>query len=385
MRERRARPRLIALAGLLLCGCDLGSEVEHAPPVPNRVDAAGNVGLSAAEREALDLRVETAAVSSLVVTSLRFGVVTTAPGDEALVVASLAGRVPGPPVVALGDQVGAGAALLSFEPLLDPAALTGLRAQALEVEGLLRAANARVGALESERDRVRELLGLQLGTPADLKRAEADLSSEQARVEALSRTVETLAGAVAGPSQLLAPIAGRVVELEARTGDVVAQGTLLVRLVREGPRRIALSVPPPDLPGTAYRVQPGTPDSVEAQLLCRGGVVGPDGTRTDLLLLPPGDQLLPGATVAVEVVSAPAGVVVPAQAVVTRGRDPVVFVEVGEGRYHPRTVCVAARSDLSVLLASGVEAGQRVVVQGAAALLGELGHAGGDLSGRAPE
>lgn len=368
--------RLLALvAGLLLGGCDLGSEVEHAPPVPNRVDAGGCVVLSAAERAALDLRVEAASVQSLVTTSLRFGVVTAAPGDEALVVAPVAGRVHGPPAVGLGEAVQAGDSLLAFEPLLDLAAATGLRTQALEVEAQLQGARARVAALETERDRVRELLTLQLATPADLGRAEADLAGEQARAESLVRAGAALAR-VEGPGQLLAPIAGRVVELEARAGDVVGQGTRLLRIVQEGRRWIALSVPPADSPGTAYRVRGGTSDPVEAQLHSQGSVVGPDGTRTDLLLLPPGATLLPGLTVAVEVVSVRAGVVVPPHAVVSDRDGPVVFLEAAEGRYQPRTVTVTTRSDLAVLLGSGVEAGQRVVVQGAAALLAERGHAG---------
>jgi membrane fusion protein, heavy metal efflux system len=371
--------KLVVVVGLLLGGCDLASEAEHAPPVPNRVDASGCVGLTAAEREALDLKVEAATLSTLVVSSLRFGLVTTAPSDEALLVAPVAGRIQASPSVALGEEVHAGDPILSFEPLLDPVALSGLRTQALEVEGQLQVARARIGALESERDRVRELLVLQLTTPADVKRAEADLLGEQARVEALTRSSAALNLTVGGPGPLLAPIAGRVVELQARAGDVVAQGTRLARIVREGRRWIAVSVPPADPPGTAYRVQPGTSDLVEAQLLTRGSVIGPDGTRTDLLVLPTEASLLPGLTVAVEVLNAPSGVVVPAHAVMSHGQGSVVFLEISEGRYKPRAVTVVARSGMLVLLGSGVDAGQRVVIQGAAALLGELGHAGAEL------
>jgi hypothetical protein len=114
---------------------------------------------------------------------------------------------------------------------------------------------------------------------------------------------------------------------------------------------------------------------VEARLLSRGGVVRADGTRQDRIEVasPDAARVLPGATLAIEVVREVEGVIVPEQAVALYAADAVVFVELEPGQFASRKVSLGARDD-GLILVDGVSAGERVVTRGAPSLLGELGH-----------
>ena len=85
----------------------------------------------------------------------------------------------------------------------------------------------------------------------------------------------------------------------------------------------------------------------------------------------PAQQLRPGMTGAVTLeMGAPHdAVVVPVAAVVYDDAQPVVFVEEAGGRYALRAVKLGVVRRDRVEIASGVEAGARVVVTGAASLL----------------
>ena len=97
-------------------------------------------------------------------------------------------------------------------------------------------------------------------------------------------------------------------------------------------------------------------------------------TRTAPLRLRVRDQehrLRPGmtGTVTLEVGAPHDAVVVPSAAVVYDDAQPVVFVDEGDGRYVLRPVRLGVVRDGRIEVASGVQAGDRVVVIGAASLL----------------
>jgi Cu(I)/Ag(I) efflux system membrane fusion protein len=56
--------------------------------------------------------------------------------------------------------------------------------------------------------------------------------------------------------------------------------------------------------------------------------------------------------------------VVPASAVIVAGERRVVFVDRGDGRLEPRTVTTGATGEDTIEIASGLEAGERVVASG---------------------
>ena len=97
-------------------------------------------------------------------------------------------------------------------------------------------------------------------------------------------------------------------------------------------------------------------------------------TRTAPLRLrvrDPEHRLRPGmtGTVALEVGGPHDAVVVPGAAVVYDDAQPVVFVDEGKGRYVRRSVRLGVVRDERIEITSGLDAGARVVVTGAASLL----------------
>lgn len=61
---------------------------------------------------------------------------------------------------------------------------------------------------------------------------------------------------------------------------------------------------------------------------------------------------------------APAHIMVPASAIVDRGQSQFVWVEAGPGKYEPRQVTTGGRHGESIVIVSGISAGDNVVVEG---------------------
>jgi len=265
-----------------------------------------------------------------------------------------------------------------MEPLVDAASRGTLEAQRRELQGQVEAARAQVEAKKADLTRVTTLVSSGLATDADRAQAEAALTAERVRVESLQRAMGELARVTGGRMELRAPAPGVVAMLATEAGSVIQQGTVVARIVRAGPRWIDVAVPPGDPIGNSYRVQ-GVEAVVPAKLVVRGAVVQADGTRRDRLEAWPdaAPSLPPGAVVPVEVLHETQGVVVPVSALVRRGHETIVFIEIEQGRYLPRPVHVAARDDARAVISSGVAPGERIVTRGASSLLGELGAEGG--------
>jgi cobalt-zinc-cadmium efflux system membrane fusion protein len=103
-------------------------------------------------------------------------------------------------------------------------------------------------------------------------------------------------------------------------------------------------------------------------------VTDADGTRHDRLIVdaPQSVALRPGSSVSVQVARRSVrGVVLPESALVPGVESDTVFVETPPGVFAARPVRVAARYGGKVRLVSGLNAGDRVVTQGAMALQGE--------------
>ncbi len=93
---------------------------------------------------------------------------------------------------------------------------------------------------------------------------------------------------------------------------------------------------------------------------------GDSGTTRVRLEAPnPGLILRPGMTVDIELEAhGPAGVSVPAEAVLDRGSFQRVYVDLGRGRFDPRKVTTGERTGGRVAILSGLATGEKVVVEG---------------------
>ena len=371
------RAAVIASLGVVLLGC--GAPGSAGSPDS---DATAAVVLTPARRAALDLQVTPAERAAFPIPALRFGRVSARPEEEARVVAPVAGRLLAAPAVSLGERVEAGQLLARLTPLVDTASRATVQAQRRQLSGQAQSAAANVTALEAEVGRMQTLQDTQLATAAELARAEADLTSQRAQAASLRRAEHELGQMTRGAIELRAPIAGIVAELTTDVGALLSQGAPVARVTSAGPRWVDVAVPPREPTGVRYRLRIG--DGLEAALLARGLVVAADGMRRDRLLVDgaSADELLPGAVVAIEVIHERTGAIVAQGSLASRGSERVVFVEIEDSRFEPRTVRVAALADGRALLEEpGVEDGARVVSQGAGALLGEFEGVGGPSEG----
>lgn len=236
-----------------------------------------------------------------------------------------------------------------------------------------RTSQARVELAAAERELARaERLADAL--PAQQRDA-ADTRVNAARAALRVATVTASRGVIR------APFAGTVAAVDAERGEVMTPGAPMIRLVQLDPARISLSVPDRDVvaltPGAEVRVQVGAAVGERrgrvafihpaADLQTRAFEVEVEVANAD-------GRLLPGMIAQVEV-SQPVGgarPVIPQHVLVTRLEGNGVFVAeddesteddaLGTARWRPVTVEAIVRSQ--VVIASGLEAGERVVVVG---------------------
>lgn len=345
-----------------------------AKAVPNRLANDGSIVLSAKDRAALDLKVVAAPDGELPDAAVRFGKALARPGEEALVVSPIAGRIPSPPQVTLGQAVEVNAPVIQVVPVLGAAERLSLGVSNAEIEGQIETAERELTTAEAAAGRARELNRSKIVSDAKLEEAETAVATKRAQLDALRRARGVQAQAEGTPRTLKAPASGTVVSLEATVGAVVNTGDVLLRILRPGPRWVDIAVEPSDPAGERYEVQVGQ-TWVPARLVAQGAVVTPDGFRLDRIEVADSKDApkpMPGASVAVRVArGVRRGVVLPESAVVPSAAGDTMYVESTPGHFISRDIRVGARFGGQALVLSGVKAGEQVVTQGAMALRGE--------------
>ena len=359
---------------LLACGESESAREARAmkDATPQRLRPDGTIQLSDQDRAALGLAVAPAAEGDLPDSTLRFGRVVSLLANESQVVSPVTGRVTRPPRVQLGASVSAGAMLLEIVPALDTPDRIAVGTQAAEREGQIEAAVGGLAQAEADAARARQL-SPQIVSAARLQEAETAVATARARLEGLRNARAAASQAQTSPVSVSAPIAGTVAMIKIEVGALVSKGDVLAQIVREGPVWIDVSVPPDDPVGDRYAVTTSS-GLIVARLLARGSVIDADGTRHDRLIVDAAQSaaLRPGASVSVQVAhGASRGIVIADSALVPGVDTDTVFVETSSGIFAARPVHVAARFEKLVRVASGLNPGDRVVVQGAMALQGE--------------
>ena len=180
-----------------------------------------------------------------------------------------------------------------------------------------------------------------------------------------------------GRRTVVAPLGGTLVMLDVDLGALVSQGTVLARVVRPGIRWVDVELPVDDPEVEVARVQ--TAGRWVAATPRTRGVVAEEGShRLDRLEVAVVDArgLLPDQRVAVRVGEAVAGILVPSAAVLRRDGERLCFVDRGDDTFVARPIRVRADDGTDAVVEGAIEPGERIVVRGAASLLGELGFAG---------
>jgi cobalt-zinc-cadmium efflux system membrane fusion protein len=333
---------------------------EHSDAADEHGDEAdAPLTMTAEEQTAAGLRIEVLAPMSL-------GEVLQAPGevvDNAYGVTLITPRVESLVVrrhARLGDEVAAGAALVSLSSV-----------EVAEAQGELRIA-------EQEWQRVQSL-----GKEAVSGRryTEAAVAVEQARAKARAYGI---AGSVSGPADgeytLSAPHAGRLTEDDFVIGQRIEPGFTLFRLVDESTVWVDATLPAE----IARRVVVGKDATVVAAGVRLPGRVVQSAHRTAedtrnahvrVEVPNEGDQLHAGDFVEVSLSVDGSGIdqlAVPTESIVQLQGQTVVFREKSAGEFEPVPVKAGAVVGDHTILATGVAAGDRVVVAGTYALKAQM-------------
>lgn len=277
---------------------------------------------------------------------------------EAVLSSRLAARVAEVAAVP-GQSVRAGTVLVRLDAEETAGALEGARAS-------VEAARASLELARKNRGRFEKLAERGAAAAVELDRARQDEASAAAAV-ASAEAARSRAETDRAQAVLAAPFDAVVVEKMVSPGDLAAPGRPLVRLASQSGRRVEAA------PGEeeAAALAPG--QAIEVEIAGRAvtgrlaeivGAVDPGTRRRTVRVDLPSDLepavgsfarvFLPGPSAA--------RLLVPEKAVVSRGGLEIAWAVSSDGRVALRYVRTGLRTGGSVEVRSGLEAGERVVV-----------------------
>lgn len=220
-----------------------------------------------------------------------------------------------------------------------------------------------------------------LRAQADFDRAQAVLASSEAKLSTLNVSPRAPSGASPANLEVVAPIAGSVVERTAVLGEYAQAYQALFTIADLSTVWVEASLYERDLAGVAVGAKATVTVSAYPDRRFEGTVtyvssILDKDTRTAMARIEVPNQdgaLKPGlfANAAIENGQRHPALRVPDGAVVLLQGQMTVFVVEGEG-YAPRSVEVANQSGGTAVIKSGLEPGDQVVVSGAYALKARL-------------
>lgn len=392
MSRRLAVGLSVALAALATGACGRGETAAGAATSAAR-PAADVVVVPADSPQLQQIRVEPVRVAEVASEELVAPAhIVADPNRTARVLPPVQGRVTAV-LVRLGDRVEQGQPLVTLEsPDADAAVATFLQAQAGE-----RQARATLQKAETDLARASDLYQVRAVAEKDLLTAQNDAAqarlglegAEAARQQA-SRKLELLGlkpDTFRQAALVRAPISGKVLEVNVAPGEY--RGAVathsdtttppLLTIADLGTVWVQADVPEPLL-RLVHVGQPVTitlvsfPDEVFGGTVSRIGDVLDPQTRTlkvTVTLPNPAGRFRPEMFGSIRQPGPRRSLpVLPADAVVLEYGRPVVFVERAPGQFERRPVTTGARAESLVAITRGVQAGERIVVDGAVLLRG---------------
>ena len=273
-------------------------------------------------------------------------------------------------LVNVGDTVKAGQAIARLDPSDEENNL-------LAAEASFIAANGQLSEARLNYDRQRQLFNRQVVARAAVDRAEQVLTSAQAATDAAQAHVG-IARRRLDDTQLLADAPGVVTVIGAEPGEVTAAGRMIVQLARDDGKDAVFNVPaavmassPPD---PEVVVTLSSPPGVSAQGRVRevspraDPVTGTFRVRVGLID-PPAEMRLGSTVTGRATFGGVAGIEIPASALTRTSGEPAVWVvDPAKNTVSLRTVEIVDFSPTSVIVSSGLAAGEIVVTAGVQAL-----------------
>ena len=270
--------------------------------------------------------------------------------------------------VELGQRLKPGQRLADLDPRDYELAADAARAQ-------VRAAQTQLELAQADFKRYRELKDQSFISGAELERRETTLKAAQAQWDQAQAQSRAQANQL-GYTRLMADSGGVVTAIEAEVGQVLAAGTPVVRVAQEGANDVVIALPEDKLGllkvGQTVAVKPwGTGPETKAQV--RDIAASADAvTRTFAvkLSLPKGDGLPLGSTVQVmlprtDVWSRQPAIQLPTSALRQEGGKTAVWVlDAASMTVRLQTIEIGTADGNQVVVSSGLQAGQEVVVAG---------------------
>lgn len=293
------------------------------------------------------------------------GRVVAAPGGLARIQAPRDGRVGVQELFpAIGQRVEQGAALLTLEPILSAAEESQIRQALIATErelALLMPRAQHVG---------------QVNPLMPMGDATVQLLQElQVQSESLGRQRDTLREILSKPIEVRAPVSGLISSVTIAIGQVASARDTMIEIVADLPPRVEAWDVGTNSDSTDLKtgaIATATAGSRSVQLAFAGR--GPALRQQALVLffdVKDGASLALGTAVRVQLpASAPKrALVVPASAVITNGAGVgTVWLQTTPERFEPRIVSTASAGSDQLIVLAGLQAGARVVVNGAAML-----------------
>jgi hypothetical protein len=293
------------------------------------------------------------------------------------------------PWPAIGDQLQANTTVGTLEPRLSPAEqvdiasrLAAARAEAESAAASLQAVRASYESKKSLHD--------QDGVISEraVEEAEAQVKTEEAKLKAATEMVKLMESTLGlrdgrdRHASLVVPPGGEVVEIFAQPGEMLQSGQDVLRTTRFTSLVARVDVPVGEAVDSAAPTARIVPVGFESDVSLPAERIGPapniDRAKQGQVLLfrvAPGDlPLRPGVAV-VAYVPAPGGpqpgIVIPRPAVVRAEGRAWAYILTGEDNFTRREVPTDRPTDAGWFALAGFTAGDRIVVEGAHALLSE--------------
>ena len=270
--------------------------------------------------------------------------------------------------VELGQRVQAGQRLADLDPRDYELAADAARAQ-------VRAAQTQLELAQADFKRYQSLKDQSFISGAELERRETTLKAAQAQWDQAQAQSRSQVNQVAY-TRLMADHSGVVTAIEAEVGQVLAAGSPVVRVAQEGAKDVVIALPEDKLGllkvGQAVVVKPwGTDRETKAQVRDIAASADPvTRTFTAKFSLPNGDGLPLGSTVQVllprtDAWSRQPAIKLPTSALRQEGGKTAVWVlDAATMTVRLQTIEVGTVDGNQVVVSSGLQAGQEVVVAG---------------------
>lgn len=323
-------------------------------------DAAGDAEEKAAAGAGQTVRAQTVTLETVPRTVTASGTVTA--WEEVPVGAETGGLTATAVYVDEGSYVRQGQPLVQMNDDL-------LRAQLRQQQAAVQTAEANAARDEAALGRAQELRDRGFLSQAGLDTALANQRASQANLAAaqaaLSETRARLAQAT-----IRAPVSGLVTRRSVTRGQIITAGTELFRIVRDGRLELDAQVPESEL----ALVRAGQPAEIEADREGAGSgvvrIVTPEVDPQSRLgvarIALTGTSLKPGMFARARInVGAQPALTIPSAAVVFREGQAGVFALNADSTVRFTPIRTGPRSGATVAVLGGLEAGQRIVTQGA--------------------